>query len=243
MMDATQPNRSYRNAQQYELLTPSQAMFPSRNTCQHANTTQHGQNNNHSPPPRPNRVVHPGQKAATVAHEPAEHQQSLLQRAQDAWTQLFNINTDHDNIQVQDRNRPIQISLENQCENVGWGNELLEKQQDRTRLYVMNVNDLSLDHRGGQVDEVCKVAKEVQADFLCCQETNVDASQPLVRNILYHTTRQHWQRSRVAARSTPTTFSSMYKPGGTLVLSTGNVTGRFTASEADRWGRWTSQTF
>ena len=107
----------------------------------------------------------------------------------------------------------------------------------------MNVNGLSLDHRGGQFDEVCKVAKEVQSDFLCCQETNVDASQPLVRNILYHTTRQHWQRSRVVAGSTPTTFSSMYKPGGTLVLSTGNVTGRFTASEADRWGRWTSQTF
>jgi hypothetical protein len=35
----------------------------------------------------------------------------------------------------------------------------------------------------------------------------------------------------------------MYKPGGTMTLSNGNVTGRVVALEADKWGRWTSQTF
>jgi hypothetical protein len=116
------------------------------------------------------------------------------------------------------------------------GDDLVENPSDTTRVYAMNVNVLFLDHRGGQFDEVCKVAKEDQADFLCCQETNVDASQSLVRNILYHATRQHRQRSRMVTRSTPTTFASMYKPGGTLVLSTGNVSGRLTTFEADCWG-------
>lgn len=44
-------------------------------------------------------------------------------------------------------------------------------------MYVLNANGLSLDHRGGQYDVLCQVAKEVQADIMGCQEhTNVDAS-------------------------------------------------------------------
>ena len=112
-----------------------------------------------------------------------------------------------------------------------------------TRLYALNLNGLSLDRRGGQFDELCQVVKEVQADLICCQEPNVDASQPMVRTIMYHTARQHWPRARLSVSSTPIPFVNMYKPGGTLVLSTGNITGRLIRTEADRWGRWTSQTF
>jgi hypothetical protein len=86
------------------------------------------------------------------------------------------------------------------------------------------------------------VVKEVQADILCCQEPNVNVTQPMVRNILYQTARHHWKRARLSVGSSPTPFVSMYKPGGTMVLSTGNITGRLTATEADKWGRWTSQT-
>jgi hypothetical protein len=43
--------------------------------------------------------------------------------------------------------------------------------------------------------------------------------------------------------STPTPFTTMNKPGGTMVLSAGNITGRVIASDMDQWGRWTSQTY
>lgn len=181
-----------------------------------------------------------------IPQDHAALHRSPLQRAQEAWNQLFAANNDNNDMQVVDGDRPIQLSLENQRENVSWGDELVEKLSTNTRvLYVMNVNGLSLDNRSGQFDDVCKMAKETQADILCCQETNVDVSQPLVRHVLYHTARQHWQqRSRLATGSTPTTFASMHKPGGTLILSAGNVTGpQLISSDADGWGRWTSQTF
>ena len=237
MMDANQPNQPYRNAQQYQSLIPSQAMFPARNTNQHANATQPRQNHNIAQRTRPNRVeqlVHEGDSVL---------QSQPLWRAREAWNNLFSRHNDPDEIFVSDANRPVQILLENQRVNVGWGDELNEKPPTTTRLYAMNVNGLSLDARGGQFDTLCRVAKEVQADILCCQETNVDTSQPLVRNILYQTARQHWQRVRMVLGSTPTPFTSMYKPGGTIAVSMGNITGRLLTSEADKWGRWTSQTF
>jgi hypothetical protein len=159
------------------------------------------------------------------------------------WQALFNVREDESEIRVRDGNRPIRLSLENQRANVHWGDELREKSDTVTRMYVLNVHGLSLDRRGGQFDELCRVTKEVQADVLCGQEINVDAAQPMVRNIMYQTSRQHWQRSRLIMGSTPNAFTTMYKPGGAMMMTTGNTTGRVLASETDPWGRWTSQTY
>ena len=89
---------------------------------------------------------------------------------------------------------------------------------------------------------MCKVAKEVQADIVACQEINLDTTQPVVRSILYETLRKSWKRSRLSLGGTPTTFVHMYKPGGTMLASVNHVTGRVISSTADKWGRWVSQT-
>ena len=97
---------------------------------------------------------------------------------------------------------------------------------------------------------VCVAAKKQPYKAVCIIQLllyirfkNVDAAQSTVRSIMYHTSRRHWQRSRLIMGSTPTPFATMYKPGGTMVLSTGNITGRVIASDMDPWGRWTSQTY
>jgi exonuclease III len=107
----------------------------------------------------------------------------------------------------------------------------------------MNVNGLRLDRLGGQFDTQCQVQKEVQADILCGQEHNLDSDQTQVRSILHNTVRQHWPKSRIVFGTTPISFASMYKPGGTHIISTGDITGRIKHQESDKWGRWVSQTF
>ncbi len=106
----------------------------------------------------------------------------------------------------------------------------------------MNVNGSNLDRRGGQFDTVCEVHKEVQADIMCGQEHNLDSDQTYVRSILYSTCRHHWRRSRVIFGTTPIPFTNSYKPGGTFMLSAGDVTGRMKLQNKDKWGRWVSQT-
>ena len=43
--------------------------------------------------------------------------------------------------------------------------------------------------------------------------------------------------------TTPIPFSTNYKPGGTMNIAIGDMTGRIITQTHDHWGRWTSQTF
>jgi hypothetical protein len=89
-------------------------------------------------------------------------------------------------IPTTDNQRPIVLSVENQransCGAIHWG-----EQDGVTRLYGMNVNGLRLDKRGGQMDVLCKVLTEFQADVFCGQGHSLDSNISHVRQILYHT--------------------------------------------------------
>ena len=79
----------------------------------------------------------------------------------------------------------------NSRDNNPWGDSLSDKQPDTTRVYVINLNGLQLDERGGKFDTVCRALKEVQADVFCGQEHNVDVTQSPLRNIIFDTAKQH----------------------------------------------------
>ena len=127
--------------------------------------------------------------------------------------------------------------MENQRENISWENPSTEKQASTTRIYGMNVNGLSLDQRGGQLNELLKVLKEVQANMLCGQEHHLESNRTQVRQILYHTSWRHWSRSRVTFATTPINFPKPYKPGGTFMITAGDLTGQAIEQSTDKWGR------
>lgn len=85
--------------------------------------------------------------------------------------------------------------------------------------------------------------KEVQADVICGQEHNLDTTQSCVRSIIFATTQQHWNRSRVIFGTTPIPFVNRYKPGGTFQVTVNNGTSRIVNQSKDKWGRWVLQTF
>ncbi len=88
------------------------------------------------------------------------------------------------------------------------------------------------------------MTKEVQANMVCCQEHNLDTTQASIQRTLFDTVRQYWQRSRLVFGTTPETFvKNSYYPGGSLMLSTGNITGQVLSTSSDKWGRWSSQTY
>ena len=119
----------------------------------------------------------------------------------------------------------------------------LNKQDSATRIYGKNVSGLSIDQRGGQLDELLKVLKEVQADVFCGREHNLESNNTQVRQLLYHTSRRHWTRSQVTFATTPIILPKQCKPGGTFMITAGDLTGRVIAQNTDKWGRWASQTF
>jgi hypothetical protein len=135
------------------------------------------------------------------------------------------------------------MTEQNSRTNHAWGDELSEKEEGLVRVYATNLNGFSLDRRGGQYDNFCRTIKEVQADITCGQEHNLDTTKSAVRSVLHHTTTQHWRRNRIGFASTPIAFENLYKPGGTFIMSVGDMTSRLRDRYRDKWERWTSQTF
>jgi hypothetical protein len=99
-----------------------------------------------------------------------------------------------DKLRVKERDDTLTNIHQNNI-NDCWGDRLNEKDPTNFRVYCQNVNGSTLDRRGGQFGELCKVLKEIQADVYCGQEHNLDVHEPHVRSIMYDSTRQHWQQS------------------------------------------------
>jgi exonuclease III len=135
------------------------------------------------------------------------------------------------------------FSTANSRANSSWNYDLVEKADDHTRIYVINLNGVSFDRRGGQFDTLCQQLKEIQVDVFCGQEHNLDTTKPHIRSILFHTATQHWERDRIVASTTPIPFHTTYKPGGTMALAVGSLTGRIIKQIRDKWGRWVCQEF
>ena len=174
----------------------------------------------------------------TGAHTHISRNQRL-QIAQAEWTKLFQSRPSRS---IPEGHRPILLSFDNQRQNNPWGDQLSEKENATTRIYSLNLNGIGLDRRGGQFDTLCAITKEIQADIVCCQEHNVDTLQTIVRSILHNTLQHHWQRFRMQTGSTQQSFVQWYKPGGTLMFSVGNITGRIMEQSQDHMGRWVTQT-
>jgi hypothetical protein len=163
-----------------------------------------------------------------------------LEIAQAEWRKVLNPNANPGTPAV---NREITLTALNMRSNVYWGDEVTEKADGTIRVLAANVNGFSLDRRGGQYDNYCRVLKSLQVDVACGQEHNLETTKSAVRSILHNTTQQHWQRNRIDFASTPFKFENLYKPGGTFILSVGNITSRISGRFQDKWGRWTSQTY
>jgi hypothetical protein len=101
-------------------------------------------------------------------------QEQRLRIAQTEWNKILSKRTEQPSI-PSNRNTMV-LSLENRKENLPWGDLLGEKGHNITRVYTLNTNGLSIDRRGGRFDDLCKVAKEVTADIMCCQEHNLDTT-------------------------------------------------------------------
>ena len=135
------------------------------------------------------------------------------------------------------------LTYENLRQNTPWGHLLKQKDPAHIRLYSVNINGIALDKEGGKFGEFCQVMDETQSDIGCVQEHNLDTMQYQVRQQLSSTTQKRWQWQWLSTGSTPLTFASQYKPGGTLILSANSITSRVIDSGSDKWGRWTYQSF
>jgi hypothetical protein len=128
---------------------------------------------------------------ATVVTPPDDNDE-LLQQAQSQWNTLFNKHNEeeYDNLYKNGTSTDTILTKANRKSNESWGDKLTVKSANVTRVCAQNINGLSIDRRGGQFENVCRVHNKVQADIFMGQEHNLDTTQMHVRSALYNATQE-----------------------------------------------------
>ena len=119
------------------------------------------------------------------------------------------------------------------------------KPPNTTRIYGQNVNGIALDQLGGDFTNLCSIVRESQIDIAGFSEHKLDTTKFLVQQICHNTVKETFpgSASKLVLASSQFQFEGNYKPGGTLLLSTGDIMSRLIDSGKDAMGRWAFQTF
>jgi hypothetical protein len=96
---------------------------------------------------------------------------------------------------------------------------------------------------GGEMNEVCVRVLEGNIDVIGIAETKLDTKMACVVHTCHQSVRRHFDNSKLVMASSTRSYGSSYKPGGTLQLSRGSITGRVAASGTDEMGRWCWTTY
>ena len=158
------------------------------------------------------------------ASSPKEHSPTMSPghiEAVVAWNHLLD---GHQSNYRNHRSRTLFITPENQLSNTPVFDSMDRKADTTTRLYFQNVNGLKFDRNGRDFEEVCHTANDTQSDIMCIAEHNLDTTQYYVMSTLTQTQNSICRRSRLTASSLTITTKGTYKPGSTLMLSSGNIT-------------------
>ena len=132
----------------------------------------------------------------------------------------------------------------NLASNTCIGPPLIEiKPADTTRVYFVNPNGFNLSSEGGQFKEWISNMQHIDADLMGAAEHNIDTTNARARSLCYDAAKTTFRNSKLVLASSAIPAYSTYKPGGTLLLTQGNLTGRLINSGSDYMGRWSFTRF
>ena len=82
----------------------------------------------------------------------------------------------------------------------------------------------------------------MQVDTGCLIEINLDTTKHKITSDLHSIARNIFEHQKMNIASSPVPAANDYKPGGTLIVTQGNYSGRIIQSGGDNLGRWTYHT-
>ena len=122
-----------------------------------------------------------------------------------------------------------------------WGDTMDRKDTTTVRVFCQNINGIKYDELGGETEEIGHFMEKNEIDVLGITEHNVDNRSEKVASSIYQALQRVSRTFTHILGGTETKMETTYKPGGTMMISRGNVRGRITEKGKDKLGRWTYQ--
>ena len=135
------------------------------------------------------------------------------------------------------------ITLNNISNNKYVGLPITHTKPDNVfRVQGANPNGFNTAMKCDQFREHCMEMDRYQIDVSCLYEINVDTTKSYIKKLFHDTARSIFRnKSRIQLGSSPVPSKNSYKPGGTMICTRGNTTGRVTRGGNDYLGRWSYQ--
>ena len=116
---------------------------------------------------------------------------------------------------------------------------LLPKPSNITRIMAQNPNGFNVGPAGNLPDLLLHV-QEAEADITMLPEINCDITQGWILSQIHSACRQTFgtNQYRFEAAHSDIRYQTQYKPGGVMMMTVGNTTGRILSSGSDSLGRW-----
>ena len=126
-----------------------------------------------------------------------------------------------------------------------YGDPLIDKEDSSTRILYQNSGSIGLSNTAHTLEVICEFTHKTKADILCLAETNTHWKHTATKKKLLQVTKQFWKRSKIQTSETITPWTSINKPGGTMMLSSPKLTSRVISSGEDEegYGRWSYTTY
>ena len=121
------------------------------------------------------------------------------------------------------------------CENTG----------DSTRILYQNTCSLGLTGSAHSLEEICDFMSTWNVDICCLVETNTHWKHRRTKGKLLNVLNKFGKRQKIQTSETVTTWPSIYKPGGTMMISSPSLASRVITSGEDEeeYGRWSYTTY
>ena len=123
--------------------------------------------------------------------------------------------------------------------------DMMEENYDdqRTRIYIQNLNGLNWDKDGGKWPYICEMIDSNKIDVACFTELNTDTNRYNIRRKMETITQQYFSQNCLVMTASKFETVTHYKPGGTAILACESITANIKSHTRDRMGRWTSICF
>ena len=124
--------------------------------------------------------------------------------------------------------------------NLPFGNFPSAKNPNETRLLFINANGLDLGADAHSPNELCSNSKSQQYSILILEENNTHWKYKRTKGKFRNTMAKHWTEASVTTAETNLPWHSIYKPGGTAIITDSLIRSRKTKSGEDNHGlrRW-----
>ena len=121
-----------------------------------------------------------------------------------------------------------------------YGDSLIDKEESSTKILYQNSGSIGLSNTAHTLEVICEFTYKNEADILCLAETNTHWKHTATKKKLLQVTKQFWKRSKIQTSETITPWTSINKPGGTMMLSSPKLASRVISSGEDEegYGRW-----